>query len=176
MLRMIETLVNHEGSFQNTALLGDSADLILKRLYKALAISNLWMWCEPRVPFESISVRDLAIGIADELGKLLSLSPQGLVETFDSTGGTLTGKMATMLQTAWRLPVKGAEGVLFCVSSRNLLADELQRDVFRVLIDAMVELQRGDMPFLLVLVGDEAAMTDCPDAVIRGFFSKTVLC
>jgi hypothetical protein len=96
---LIGQILEHDGNFENTALLGTSAPLILKRLYKAFAISNLWMWCELPVGTTAQSgLSDVTAALSRELEVALTLTPGTLQNVAHQTNGDGAAQLTAMLK------------------------------------------------------------------------------
>ena len=175
MRKMIEMLLQHEGEPQNTVLIGESADIILRRLMKALSISDLWIWCEPSTgSLATATMDEFSLAIAIELERELTLPPNSLQQTIQQPGGTAAARLLKMLKQSWRLPPASSPGIVFCVSAFEVLSavDESGYQILNVFKDA----ETAGLPFRLVVL-DLTAMMELPEhAAALAFFKKVLHC
>ena len=172
---MLEMLLQYEGELQNTALLGESADIILRRLYKAMAISHLWIWCEPGIGgLASTSTAELGLSIAEELESTLTLPPGSLRNTLQEPTGTDSERFAKMLKQAWRLPPSSSMGIVFCLTAVQLLHSS-QTSTSEIL-KVIQQLQADGLPFIVVMVDHAETMLQPDYQFTQNFFRKVIHC
>jgi hypothetical protein len=180
MKSLLGKILEHDGEFENIALLGESAQTILKRLYKAFAISNLWMWCEtPIGTIAQPALSDVTAGMSRELEAALTLSPGTLLNVATETAGDDADKLSAMLQYAWRIPPAGLNGIVFCVLDSQIVQTEKVADgdeTAAELLRAFRAVQRENLPFFLAFVGTDETFQRLADNSATDFFKKTVNC
>ncbi|MCP4171236.1 MAG: hypothetical protein GY758_10750 [Fuerstiella sp.] len=176
---LIGQILEHDGDFENTALLGKSAPLILKRLYKAFAISNLWMWCETPVGTTAQSgLSDVTAALSRELEVALTLTPGTLLSVASQTKGNGAEQLTAMLKYAWRIPPVGLNGIVFCFLDSQIVQTDSVRDGDTVaeLVRAFQAVQRESLPFVLTFVGTDENFQRLTGNTATEFFTKTVYC
>ncbi len=176
---LIGQILEHDGNFENTALLGKAAPLILKRLYKAFAISNLWMWCEtPIGTMAQSGLSDVTAALSRELEVALTLNPGTQLNVAHETNGDGAEKMTAMLKYAWRIPPAGLNGIVFCFLDSQIVQTDSEGDGDTVaqLLKAFRAVQRASLPFVLAFVGTEEEFQRLTDDTATAFFTKTVHC
>ena len=179
MNSVLGTILEHDGDFENIALLGESAQTILKRLYKAFAISNLWMWCETPVGTTAQpGLSDVTAALSRELEESLTLIPGTLLHVARETAGDGAEKLSAMLNHAWRIPPAGLNGIVFCfLDSQFAQAEAADSEKTAVeLLRAFQAVQRENLPFFLAFVGTDESFQFLTHDSALGFFTKTVNC
>lgn len=179
MNSLLGKILEHDGDFENIALLGESAQTILKRLYKAFAISNLWMWCETPVgTMARPGLTDVIAALSRELEGALTLVPGTLLNVARETAGDGAEKLSAMLNHAWRIPAAGLNGIVFCfLDSQLVQAEAINSERTAVeLLRAFQAVQRDNLPFFLAFVGTDETFQFLTDESALGFFTKTVNC
>jgi hypothetical protein len=179
MNSLLGKILEHDGDFENIALLGESAQTILRRLYKAFAISNLWMWCEtPLGTTAHPGLSDVTAALSRELEVALTLIPGTLLNVARETAGDGAEKLSAMLQYAWRIPPAGINGIVFCfLDSQIVQADAVDSDETAAeLLKAFRAVQCENLPFFLAFVGTDETFQLLPHDSGKVFFTKVVNC
>jgi len=176
---LIGQILEHDGDFENIALLGTSAPMILKRLYKAFAISNLWMWCEtPIGTMAQTGLSEVTAALSRELEVALTLNRGTLLSVAHETTGDGAEKLTAMLKYAWRIPPVGLNGIVFCFMDSQIVQTESVSDdeTLAELVNAFRAVQQQNLPFVLAFVGTDADFQRMTHDTATDFFTKTVHC